>query len=115
MGKRRWTVVLVPHGSEPSRIVEVSYTVLKLAAGACVAVVLISLLLGYASVSRSVDISRAVKLEQENAALAAQIGELHGRMGSLSDTLQLIAQRDQQIRVLANLNPIDPQVRAAGI
>ncbi len=115
MAKRRWTVVLVPHGSEPSRIMEVSYNVLKVAAGLCVAVVVVSLLIGYASLSRSVDISRAVKLEQENVALAAQLGELHGRVSYLSDTLQLIARRDQQIRVLANLAPIDPQVRQAGI
>ncbi len=115
MAKRRWTVVLVPHGSEPSRIVEISYTVLKIAATLCLAVVVISLLIGYASISRSVDLSRASQLEQENVALAAQIGELHGRMHHLSDTLQLIAKRDQQIRVLANLTPLDPQVRAAGI
>ena len=115
MAKRRWTVVLVPHGSEPSRIVEVSYTVLKVAASLCVAVVVVSLLLGYASISRSVDLSRATRLEQENALLAAQLGELHGRVRNLSDTLQSIAQRDQRIRVLANLTPLDPQVRAAGI
>jgi len=32
MAKRRWTVVFVPHGSEPSKIIEVSYGVLKTAA-----------------------------------------------------------------------------------
>ena len=42
MAKRRWTVVLVPHGSEPSRIVEVSYTVLKVAVSLCVAVVVVT-------------------------------------------------------------------------
>lgn len=115
MAKRRWTVVLVPHGSEPSRIVEVSYAVLKIAATLCVAVVVVSLLLGYASISRSVDLSRATRLEQENALLSAQLGELHGRVQNLSDTLQTIARRDQRIRVLANLAPLDPQVRAAGI
>jgi murein DD-endopeptidase MepM/ murein hydrolase activator NlpD len=95
--------------------VEVSYTVLKVAASLCVAVVVVSLLLGYASISRSVDLSRATRLEEENALLAAQLGELHGRVRNLSDTLQSIAQRDQRIRVLANLSPVDPQVRAAGI
>ena len=34
MAKRRWTLVLVPHGAEPSRIVEVSYGVLRVAASA---------------------------------------------------------------------------------
>lgn len=115
MAKRRWTVVLVPHGSEPSKIVEVSYALLKFAASLCVAVVVISLLIGYASLSRSVDLSRASRLERENVALARQLGDLHGRVRSLSDTLKSLARRDQQIRVLANLTPIDPQVQLVGI
>ena len=36
-------------------------------------------------------------------------------MASLSDTLVRISQRDARIRVLANLEPIDPEVQAAGI
>ncbi len=115
MAKRRWTVVLVPHGSEPSKIIEVSYSLLKVAASVVVATVIVSLLLGYASLSRTVDVGRSEKLEQENAALAAELGELHGRMHNLSDTLKLIAKRDERIRVLANLDPIDPQVRQVGI
>ena len=115
MAKRRWTVVLVPHGSEPSKIIEVSYSLLKVAAGAVVATVIVSLLLGYASLTRTVDVGRSEKLEKENAVLAAQLGELHGRMDNLSDTLKLIAKRDEQVRVLANLDPIDPQVRQVGI
>jgi len=115
MAKRRWTVVLVPHGSEPSKIIEVSYSLLKVAACAVVATVIVSLLLGYASLTRTVDVGRTEELKKENAVLAAQLGELHGRMHNLSDTLKLIAKRDERIRVLANLDPIDPQVRQVGI
>ena len=88
MAKRRWTVVLVPHGSEPSKIIEVSYSLLKVAACAVVATVIVSLLLGYASLTRTVDVGRSQELEKENAVLAAQLGELHGRMDNLSDTLK---------------------------
>jgi biotin carboxyl carrier protein len=115
MTKRRWTVVLVPHGSEPSRIVEVSYNLLRLAAAAVGGIVLLAVLAGYATFSHTSDLSRTAKLQQENASLAREIGELHGRLGSLADTLTKISQRDAKIRVLANLDPIDPQVQAAGI
>jgi murein DD-endopeptidase MepM/ murein hydrolase activator NlpD len=115
MAKRRWTLVLVPHGSEPSRIVEVSYGVLRLLAGAVGGIVVLALLAGYATVSRTTDLSRAARLQQENATLAREIGELHGRLSTLADTLTRISQRDARIRVLANLEPIDPQVQAAGI
>lgn len=115
MAKRRWTLVLVPHGSEPSRIVEVSYGVLRLVAGAFGGLVVLGLLAGYATVSHTTDLSHAARLQQENASLAREIGELHGRLATLADTLTRISQRDARIRVLANLDPIDPQVQAAGI
>lgn len=115
MAKRRWTLVVVPHGSEPSRIVEVSYNVLRAAAAAVGAIVLLALLVGYATISHTTDLSRAARLQQENASLAREIGELHGQLVSLADTISSISRRDARIRVLANLEPIDPQVQAAGI
>jgi murein DD-endopeptidase MepM/ murein hydrolase activator NlpD len=115
MAKRRWTVVFVPHGSEPSKIVEVSYRAVRATVAGAVLTVAGVLIAGYATFSRSTDLSRAARLQQENAQLAQELGELHGRLSSLSDTLARISQRDARIRVLANLEPIDPQVQAAGI
>jgi murein DD-endopeptidase MepM/ murein hydrolase activator NlpD len=115
MAKRRWTIVLVPHDAEPSRVIELSYGLIK---GACVALVAVAgcaLLVGYATVSRRVDLSRAARLERENAKLAQALGDIHGRLSTLTDTLAEISKRDARIRVLANLEPIDPQVLAAGI
>jgi murein DD-endopeptidase MepM/ murein hydrolase activator NlpD len=115
MAKRRWTVVFVPHGSEPSKIVEVSYRAVRtMVAGAVLSVAGI-MVAGYATFSRSTDLSRTAHLQQENVQLAQELGELHGRLSSLSDTLSRISQRDARIRMLANLEPIDPQVLAAGI
>jgi murein DD-endopeptidase MepM/ murein hydrolase activator NlpD len=115
MAKRRWTLVLVPHGSEPSRIVEISYGLLRLVTGAVGGIVVLLLIAGYVTVSHTTDLSRAARIQQENASLAREIGELHGRLVTLADTLTRISQRDARIRVLANLEPIDPQVQAAGI
>src|SRR5215204_7379185 len=115
MAKRRWTVVLVPHNSEPSRIVEVSHSVLRVAASAAAGFLVLVLVAGYATLSHTTDLSRTARLEQENQTLSRALGELNGRLASLSDTLSSISQRDARIRVLANLEPIDPQVQAAGI
>jgi murein DD-endopeptidase MepM/ murein hydrolase activator NlpD len=115
MAKRRWTLVLVPHGSEPSRIVEVSYNVLRAAVVVVGGIIVLAVLAGYATISHTTDLSHAARLQQENASLAREIGELHGRLVSLADTITSISQRDARIRVLANLEPIDPQVQAAGI
>ncbi len=115
MAKRRWTVVFVPHGSEPSKIIEVSYGLIKTAIGGLGLGLAAALLVGYATMARTADLSRTARLQDENARLAQEIGELHGRLSTLSDTLTRISQRDARIRVLANLEPIDPQVQAAGI
>jgi len=113
--RRRWTVVFVPHGSEPSKVVEVSYGVIKMAAGGVAFGVAAALLVGYATVARTADLSRTSRMQEENVKLSQEIGELHGRLSSLSDTLTRISQRNDKIRVLANLDPIDPSVQAAGI
>jgi len=115
MGRRRWTVVFVPHGAEPSRIVEVSYGMLKLAVGGVAVGLAVALLVGFMTVSRTADLSRTARITQENARLIREISEMHGRLATLSDTIARISQRDARIRVLANLDPIDPQVQAAGI
>ncbi len=115
MAKRRWTFVLVPHGSEPSKIVEVSYRALKALSGGAVLGLVGLLLLGYATFSRGTDLTRTARLKQENSQLSQELTELNERLASLSDTLVRISQRDARIRVLANLEPIDPEVQAAGI
>jgi murein DD-endopeptidase MepM/ murein hydrolase activator NlpD len=115
MAERKWTFVVVPPGSGASRAIEVSQRLLKTATGFAGVVCLLSLLLGYCTVSHSVDLQRSVSLQRENARLADELGRLHGEVSSLTDTLKTIAERDARIRLLANLDPNDPTVQLAGI
>ncbi|HWA17059.1 MAG TPA: M23 family metallopeptidase [Gemmatimonadales bacterium] len=115
MSERKWTIVLVPPGSGMSRAIEVSQRLLKTVVGFGGIVALVAILLGYGTMSRTVDLQRAAALEAENSRLAEELGRLHGEMASLNDTLKTIAQRDARIRLLANLEPIDPSVQLAGI
>lgn len=107
--------MVVPEGTGASRAIQVSQSLLKVGAIGLGLFVLLALVLGYATVSRSVDLSRAARLERENQELAATLGQLNARISSLSDTLGQITQRDARIRLLANLEPTDPQVLQAGI
>lgn len=115
MAGRRWTVVLVPHGAARSRIYEVSMTAVRAVLCGGGVVLLLAVLTGYSTLSRTVNLSHAADLEEENARLAEQLGELSQRVGVLSDTLEQLVEHDERIRLLANLDPIDPQVRAAGV
>ena len=115
MAHRRWTVMLVPHGSDGSRALSVSGTVVKLVAG--VATVLAASLLAavIGVVSHSVDLARSQRLERANQALSTEVDRLGRRLGALSDTLAVISRRDEEMRLVAGLEPLSPDVQRAGI
>ncbi|MEO8030019.1 MAG: M23 family metallopeptidase [Gemmatimonadota bacterium] len=115
MTDRRWRIVVVPPGTGVSRAIELSGRFLRVAGGIGAVLVLAALLLGYATVSHTVDIARATRVERENARLSEELGILHSRVTALSDTVQTLAVHDTRIRLLANLDPNDPSVQLAGI
>ncbi|MFI5234844.1 MAG: M23 family metallopeptidase [Gemmatimonadales bacterium] len=115
MDGRRWRVVVVPPGAGSSKVLEVSQTAVKLVLGVGLVVGLAAVLLGYVTLSRSIAFSRNASLTRENQLLAEQIGQVQTRLISLNDTLQSITAQNARIRVLANLDPIDPQVAEAGV
>lgn len=115
MANRRWTVLLVPHDPGATRSVSVSVTVLKLVAGIAAVAGASLLAASLGVVSRSLDVTRAQELERANRVLATEVEHLGERVVSLSDTLSLISRRDEQVRLLAGLDPLDPDVRRAGI
>src|SRR5258706_14104185 len=81
--ERKWTVMLVPHGSGSSRAVEVSQTVVKALVGIGSVVALLFLVLGGTALSRGVNVTRGRALEPENQLLASEIQRLRGRLPGL--------------------------------
>lgn len=115
MSKKRWTIVVVPQGSSATKIIELSQTALKLVASLGITALAVVLLLGFGMLRRSVDLARADRLEKENTTLAGDLDHLRGRINLLSDTVRVLERRDAQFRLLANLDPIAPEVRGVGI
>jgi Peptidase family M23 len=113
--ERRWTVMLVPHGSGASRAVELSHTVVKSLLGVASVITLVVTVLGVAAIARGVNITRNRTLERENRVLADEIQRMHERLVGLRDTITTIGQREQELRLLAGLNAIDPGVQQGGI
>src|SRR3989454_8535343 len=113
--ERRWTVMLVPHGSGSSRAVEVSQTVVKALVGIGGVVALLFLVLGGTALSRGVTVTRSRTLERENQLLASEIQRLRERLVGLRDTLNVFGEREQALRLLAGLSSIDRDVQQAGI
>src|SRR5213079_749195 len=113
--ERRWTVMLVPHGSGSSRAVEVSQTVVKALVGIGSVLALLVLVLGGTALSRGVNVTKSRALERENDVLAGEIQRLRERIEGLRDTLNVFGEREQALRLLAGLTPIDKDVQQAGI
>jgi len=107
--------MLIPHGEGGSKSVSVSATVLKLVFGVSVIVLASALTAAFGVVSRSVDLARASRLERENHVLAQEVGLLGQHVRTLSDTLSMISRHDDEVRLVAGLDPLDPEVRLAGI
>src|SRR2546426_10924480 len=113
--ERRWTVMLVPHGSGASRAVELSQTVVKALIGIGSVIALLFLVLGGAAIARGVSITRSRALERENRLLADEIQRMRERLVGLRDTLTRFSAREQELRLLAGLNPTDAGVQRGGI
>ena len=107
--------MLVPHGSGASRAVELSQTVVKTLVGIGSVVALLLLVLGGAALSRGVNVTRSRALERENRLLASEIQRLRDRLVGLRDTLNVFTEREQGLRLLAGLSPVDADVQQAGI
>jgi hypothetical protein len=112
---RRWTVMVVPHGSGASRAVEVSHSVFKTLVGIGSVLMLLLVVLGGAALSRGVSITRGRVLERENRLLADEIQRMRSRLTGLHDTLSTFSQKAQELRVLAGLTSLDSTVQQAGI
>src|SRR2546430_15343960 len=92
--ERRWTVMVVPHGSGSSRAVEGSQTFVKALVGIRSVVALTFLALGVAAISRRVNITHSPALEHENRPLADEIQRLRERLTRLPDTPQPVRERE---------------------
>src|SRR2546428_1280511 len=113
--ERRWTVMLVPHGSGASRAVELSQTVVKALVGIGSVIALLFLVLGGAAIARGVSITRSRALERENRLLADEIQRMRERLVGLRDTLTRFSAREQELRLLPGPNPTDAGRPRGGI
>lgn len=115
MTEPRWTVLVVPHGTGKSKSMDISRPILRIILGSALALPLTALVLGYTTISKSVDIARLDKLDRQNQLLSQELRQTQNLISQLTDTMRVISDHDRQFRVVAGLTPIDPDVQQAGI
>lgn len=107
--------MLVPHDNERVRSFQVSGKSIRAALSALAMAVL---LLGTFSIAFFLKQSRHVQnasLRAENAALADEVDGMRKQMEALDASIAALTEKDEQLRVVAGLPEIDPDVRRVGI
>ena len=110
MADRRWTVMVVPHGSDSPRSFSISERAVRAALylGAMLGL-MAAIGLGTSIATTSRYISGAVRPTEANAMSShpRDLSEVAKRVASLRDTLEVIKKREAQIRLLAGLPATD--------
>ena len=113
MADRRWTVMVVPHGSDSPRSFSVSERAVRAGVYVGSVTLLIALVgLGTTIASTGRLISAAIRPTDANAMSSKprDVAEVARRVASLRDTLNVIRKREAQIRLLAGLPATDSGV-----
>jgi murein DD-endopeptidase MepM/ murein hydrolase activator NlpD len=98
--QRRWTFLVVPHGSDSPRSFSLSETLVKRLAICAGAVGLVAAMgVGVAFSHVALNLSRTA-----SRSAVGDLTAMQARLDSLDDTLRAITRRDQQIRLLAGLS-----------
>ena len=98
--QRRWTFLVVPHGSDSPRSYSLSETLLRrLTIGASAIGLVATMGIGIA-ISH---VARRIR-GSDDKSLIGSVSAMQARLDNLDDTLRAIARRDQQIRLFAGLS-----------
>ncbi len=110
MADRRWTVMVVPHGSDSPRSYSISERAVRVAlyVGAVLGL-MAAIGLGTAIATTGRYITGAIRPTEANAMSShpRDLSEVAKRVASLRDTLEVIRKREAQIRLLAGLPATD--------
>jgi murein DD-endopeptidase MepM/ murein hydrolase activator NlpD len=115
MASRKWTIVLVPHDTGESRSASLTITKFRVLAAVAAVVAVVSIGFVLSTAHRALDLSRLDRLDRRNRLLAVELDRARAALSQISDTISAIAERDQLVRLLAGLEPTDPDVQLAGV
>jgi murein DD-endopeptidase MepM/ murein hydrolase activator NlpD len=110
MAGRSWTLVVVPHGSDASRTIDVSERTLRRLAWAAGAGLLLCVI---ALTTAALRFSGSPLVTALMTPADRQLADMRTRMAELRDTIGVIDKRDAQIRLLAGLPNQDSGVTPA--
>ena len=105
MPSKRWTIVIVPPENGATRTFSVSSRARRVVVGSATGVALL-IVTAFGILFTPYATPGARRLGAENERLSGELAQIDKQLKSLNDTLAVITQRDQQMRVFAGM-PVD--------
>jgi len=115
MANQRWTLLIVPDTQEGVRQFRVSRNTVRLGFGALLIALSVLTTFTAGFFVKESESLRASRLQEENARLVGELDRINDRLGSLKVAMQDLSERDERFRLVAGLEPLDADVRMAGI
>ena len=115
MSSKRFSVIIVP--PENGKIVnrEFSQRLLVIASLFVSFFILASVYSAIGFIKAGIDKKKMVGLATENQVLSAKIGDLESTVAMLKSDVTQIINKDENIRLVFDLPPIDPDIRQVGV
>ncbi len=111
----RITIMVVPRASQGIRSYRIPVGVIY----GVFSIFLFALFASGHSIMRATELSRqkleVVKLNKENVLLSGELTRIQGRMDNLQGEIAALTEFEEEIRVVADLEEIDPDMRQVGI
>ena len=116
MSKRRhWTLLIVPDDHTGVRQYRLTERRLYAGLGVAAVALLVMAIFSFGFLLQEGQRQKAERLAEANALLVEEIDEIRTEMASLETTLGELSAKDERYRLLANLEPLDEDVKLAGI
>jgi murein DD-endopeptidase MepM/ murein hydrolase activator NlpD len=115
MARRHWTLLVVPDDHSAVKQYHITSRGMRWLVTALVLVfaVLGGMSAGYLLVDH--DKTKSARLERTNALLSDELAQLRGEVATLETALTELSAKDERYRLLANLEPLDEDVKLAGV
>jgi murein DD-endopeptidase MepM/ murein hydrolase activator NlpD len=107
--------LLVRDGENAHRRIALTARARRIVVGGGLILCATLLVLGTFVALNTPDAVRTQQLERRNALLTEELEALRARVGALQDELEVLAEHDAELRILAGLDAIDEEVRQVGV
>ncbi len=115
MAAGKWTILVVNDDGSGVRQVRFSRVLVRGLMALSVLVLFVWVSFATQALIRLHGPQETLRLEREQNKLQSQLGQLRGRVGELGNKLETLSHSDQHFRLLAGLDPLDEEVKQAGI